>query len=262
MEANQTLNENEENQNNTDAQKLEELKDFLNTICGPMCSDAIESKPKDIPNYMINYLQNKFGYSSSGLQYEEKKELEKLRNEVEIFRDMDEHTYYAELQKQVKKEIKVNEKKSKIPPKPKPRLPPDEVIISDDEDYNDPDEIDQNLDNVEFIQKCNLNNKRIAVTENSLPDEDDGPIKTYKKSNELIEFMRINLMKSPIFSELSLDVLKQCIDAMEEKDIPAVTDVVKQGEIGDTFFFIEEGELECKIQFTKITKEGNRKKVE
>jgi len=118
------------------------------------------------------------------------------------------------------------------------------------------------LDNVEFIQKCNLNNKRIAVTENTIPDEDDTPIKTYKKNNELIEFMRINLMKSPIFSELSLDVLKQCIDAMEEKDIPAVTDVIKQGEIGDNFFFIEEGELECKIQFTKITKEGNRKKIE
>ena len=191
MEANQALNENEENQNNTDVQKLEELKDCLNSICGPMCSEAFESKPKDIPNYMINYLQNKFGYASSGLQYEEKKELEKLRNEVEIFRDMDEHTYYAELQKQVKKEIKVNEKKSKIPPKPKPRLPPDEVIISDDEDYNDPDEIDQNLDNVEFIQKCNLNNKRIAVTENTIPDEDDTPIKTYKKNNELIKFIFI-----------------------------------------------------------------------
>ena len=69
-------------------------------------------------------------------------------------------------------------------------------------------------------------------------------------------------MKSPLFSELPIDVLMQCIDAMEEKEIPAVTDVVKQGEIGNTFFFIQDGELECKIQFIKVTKEGHKKKVE
>ena len=254
---------NPEEQNNSDLQRLEELKEFLTNVCESMCLDALETKPKDIPNYMINYLQNKYGYSSSGLQYEEKKELEKLRNDVEIFRDMDEHTYYAELQKQVKKEVKVNDKKSKNPPKPKPRLPPDELIVSDEEDYNDMDEIDQNLDNVEYIQKCNLNNRRIALTENVINDEEDtGQIKTHKKSNELIEFMRINLIKSPIFCQLPQEILKQCIDAMEEKNIPAVTDVCKQGEIGESFFFVEEGELECKMQFTKITKEGNRKKVE
>ena len=254
---------NPEEQNNSDLQRLEELKEFLTNVCESMCLDALETKPKDIPNYMINYLQNKYGYSSSGLQYEEKKELEKLRNDVEIFRDMDEHTYYAELQKQVKKEVKVNDKKSKNPPKPKPRLPPDELIVSDEEDYNDMDEIDQNLDNVEYIQKCNLNNRIIALTENVINDEEDtGQIKTHKKSNELIEFMRINLIKSPIFCQLPQEILKQCIDAMEEKNIPAVTDVCKQGEIGESFFFVEEGELECKMQFTKITKEGNRKKVE
>ena len=254
---------NADEQNDLELQRTEELKEFLTNVCESMCLDALETKPKDLPNYMINYLQNKYGYSSSGLQYEEKKELEKLRNDVEIFRDMDEHTYYAELQKQVKKEIKVNDKKSKNPPKPKPRLPPDEIIVSDDEDYNDMDEIDPNLDNVEFIQKCNLNNKRVAVTENCVNDEDDiGKIKTYKKSQELIEFMRINLIKSPIFCELPQDILRQCIDAMEEKDIPAVTDIFKQGELGDSFFFVEEGELECKMQFTKVTKEGNRKKIE
>ena len=254
---------NEDNQNNSELQNIEDLKEFLTKICESMCSDAFESKPKDIPNFMIKYLQNKYGYSTSGLQYEEKKELEKLRNDVEIFRDMDEHAYYAELQKQAKKEVKVEQKKSKNPPKPKPQLPPDEIIVSDDEDYDNIDEIDDNLDNIEYIQKCNLNNRRIAVTENCVNyDEYLTPIKTFKKNNELIEFIRINLMRSPIFSELSMDVLLQCIDAMEEKNIPAVTDVVKQGEIGDTFFFIVEGEIECKIQFTKITKEGNRKKVE
>ena len=262
MEQNQMQSEKEEEQNNTELRKMEGLKEVLSNVILPMYEDTLKERPKDIANFMINYLRDKYGYSSSGLQYEEKKELEKLRNEVENFRDMDEHAYYAEMQKQVKKEIKVSEKKGKNPPKPKPRLPPDEIIVSDDEDYNDPEEIDQNLDNVEYIKEFNENNKRVAVSENCVPDDEDLSVKTFKKNNELIEFMRINLMKSPLFSELSMDVLKRCIDSMEEKSYSAVTDVVKQGEIGDNFFFVLEGELECRIQFTKITKEGNRKRVE
>jgi len=254
---------NEEEQINLELQEMEELKEFLTNVCESLCLDTVEKKPKDISYHMINYLHNKYRYSSSGLQYDEKKELEKLRDEVELFREMDEHTYYSDQQKIVKKDVKQTEKKSKVPPKPKPRLPPEEVIVSDDEDYNKEEEIDENLDNVEYIQKCNLNNKRTAVTENSLTEQDEqSQIKIHKKNNDIVEFMRINLMKSPLFSELPLSIVKQCIDAMEEKNIPAVTDVVKQGEIGDSFFFIIEGELECKMQFIKVTKEGNRKKVE
>ena len=110
--------ENEEKNNNPKNQNMEELKEFLSNICESMCVEANESKPKDIPNFMLKFLHNKYGYSSSGLQFEEKKELEKLRNDVEIFREMDEHSYYAEMQKQGKKEIKATDKKSKQP-KPK-----------------------------------------------------------------------------------------------------------------------------------------------
>ena len=254
---------NEEEHTNLELQEMEELKEFLTNVCESLCLDTVEKKPKDISYHMINFLHNKYRYSSSGLQYDEKKELEKLRNEVELFREMDEHTYYSDQQKQVKKEVKQTEKKSKVPPKPKPRLPPEEQIVSDDEDYNNEEEIDENLDNVEFIQNCNLNNKRSAVTENTLSEQDEqSQIKIHKKNSDIVEFMRISLMKSPLFSELPLPILKQCIDAMEEKNIPAVTDVVKQGEIGDCFYFIVEGDLECKMQFIKVTKEGNRKKVE
>ena len=141
---------NEEEQTNLEFQQMEELKEFLANICESLCLDIVEKKPKDISYHMINFLYNKYRYSSSGLQYDEKKELEKLRDEVEIFRRMDEHTYYSDQQKVVKKEVKQSEKKSKVPPKPKPRLPPEETIISDDEDYNNEEEIDENLDNVEY----------------------------------------------------------------------------------------------------------------
>ena len=37
--------------------------------------------------------------------------------------------------------------------KQKQRLPPDEIIPSDDEDYNNPDEIDNRLDDIDYIKE-------------------------------------------------------------------------------------------------------------
>ena len=248
---------------NKDLQSLE-LKKCLYEICEPMCIKIVQSKPKDIPNFMLSYLKSTFNYSSSGLRFDEQKELENLRSKVEMFKDMEEHAYYSEQSKQGKKEVKPAEKKGRGQPKPKPRLPYEDNVLSDDEDYKNLDDVDPNLDNLDFIKNCAENNKRISVTENCFVfDKQNLPaIKTHKKNPELFEFIRINLIKSPVFSELNFDVLKNIIDAMEEKNVPAVTDVVKQGDLEESFYFVAEGQLECKMQFTQITQEGNRKKVE
>ena len=248
---------------NKEEQSTLELKKILYSICEPMCMKVAQTKPKDIPNCMIKYLKSTYGYSSSGLHFEEQKELESLRAQIEMFKNMEEHANYSELIKNQKKEVKPVEKKGRNQPKPKPRLPIEENIQSDDDDYKNLDDVDTNLDNLDYIKTCIENNKRISVTENCFVFDKDMPnIKTHKKSAELFEFVRINLIKSPVFSELNFDVLKCIIDAMEEKNFAAVADVVKQGELDETFFFVVEGQLECKMQFTKITQEGNRKKVE
>ena len=254
---------NKENLNQEEQETLE-LKKILYDICEPMCMKVAQSKPKDIPNCMIKYLKSTYGYSSSGLHFEEQKELESLRAQIEMFKTMEEHNNYSIEQSKIqKKEVKPPEKKGRNQPKLKPRLPIEENIQSDDEDYKNLDDIDTNLDNLDYIKSRVENNKRISVTENCIIFDKDSPnIKTHKKSAELFEFVRINLIKSPIFSELNYDILKCIIDAMEEKNYAAVTDVVKQGELEETFFFVVEGQLECKMQFTKITQEGNRKKVE
>ncbi len=249
---------------NPELQNTLELKKCLYSICESMCINVVQSKPKDIPNYMINYLKSNFNYSSSGLRFDEQKELEYLRAQVEMFKDMEEHSYYSEQSKIVKKEVKPVEKKGRGQPKPKARLPLEENILSDDEDYKNLEDVDPNLDNIDLIKSYLENNKRVSVTESNIPfDKDSQPnIKTHKKNPDLFDFIRINLIKSPVFSELNYDVLKCLIDAMEEKNIPAVTDVVKQGDLEEAFYFVVEGQLECKMQFTKITQEGNRKKVE
>ena len=95
-------------------------KQRLIETCQKMCADISHEKPEDVASFMISWLQNNFSYSSSGLSFEEKKELHQLRNEVEIFRDLDEHNFYIETNKPLKKDPKEKEKKSKGPPKPKP----------------------------------------------------------------------------------------------------------------------------------------------
>ena len=98
------------------------------------------------------------------------------------------------------------------------------------------------LDNIEYIKECSKNNRRTAVCDRlAIEGEDKGKINFNKKSLELTEAIRIKIMKSPIFSEMPLDAIKQCIDAMEEKTVPAVNDVFKQGDIGDEFYFVLEG---------------------
>ena len=120
--------QNQTNQAQTKASQAEaqslELKKFLYSICEPMCIEAIQTRPKDITNYMINFLKTKYGYTSSGLRYDEQKELNNLRSQVEMFKEMEEHAYYLDQTKLGKKEmIKQPDKKGKNQPKPKPRLP-------------------------------------------------------------------------------------------------------------------------------------------
>ena len=249
-------------QNNTELQEKQQLKNAILKICEPMCIKLIKDKPQNITSYMINYLQNKYNYSSSLLRNDEKKELQKLKDDIEIFHDMDEHYYFVEQQNKLKKETKVVEKKSKIPPKPKPRLPPEEIIPSDDEDYNNPDEIDPRLDNPNFISSNLRVDPRPGTFENFTKNYQEVKYSLYDKPPQLFDFIKINLMKSPLFSELSLDALKKCIDAMEEKNFVSMNEIVKQGDYSNTFYFIAEGELECRMGFTKIIREGNKKRIE
>jgi hypothetical protein len=49
---------------------------------------------------------------------------------------------------------------------------------------------------------------------------------------------------------------------MTEVNYKAMNDVVKQGDYSDNFYIVLDGELECRMGFTIIKKEGNRTKVE
>lgn len=250
-------------QKDGELEQMKQLKKSILEICEPMCRKIMKEKPKDISSFMINWLQDKYNFSSSLLKNEEKKDLQNLKENLEVYHEMDEHTYFIELQNQLKKkEAKPPEKKSKIPPKPKPRLPPDDIMPSDDEDYDKEDDVDTRLDDNEFIKSYSKPEFRTGTFEIYDKNIQDIQIKKIEKTPEIFDFIKINILKSPLFSELSPDVLKTCIDAMEEKNFPAKSEILKQDEFSTLFYFIVEGELECKMGFTITTREGNRKKVE
>ena len=239
---------------------IESIKTEILNICEPMCLKIIKEKPDDIVQYMMQYLRNNYNYSSSLLSNEQKKELSQLKKELQFFHEQEENIYFIDSYLK-RKDIKTPDKKGKNTQKQRQKLPPEENIPSDDEDYNNPDEIDTRLDDIKYIKENAYSDIRpdyfeVKNINNNIE------INYNKKPENIFEFLKINLIKSPLFSELPFDVLTKCIDALTEVNYKAMNDIIKQEEYSDNFYIILEGELECKIGFTIVKKEGNRTKVE
>ena len=238
-----------------------ELKNEILNICEPMCLKIIKEKPEDIVQYMMKYLRNKYNYSSSLMNNAQKKELSQLKRELQFFHEQEENYFFIESYHKYKKDVKNPDKKSKSVSKQKQRIPPDEIIPSDDEDYNNPEEIDNRLDDINYVKQNTTKGIRPDYFEINNHNQ-KMEIKYNQKPEETFEFLKLNLIKSPLFSELSLDILIKCINAMNEVNFKAMSEIVKQGEYSDNFYIILEGELECKMGFTIVKKEGNRTKIE
>ena len=238
-----------------------ELKNEILNICEPMCLKIIKEKPEDIVQYMMKYLRNKYNYSSSLMNNDQKKELSQLKRELQFFHEQEENYFFIESYHKYKKDVKNPDKKSKSVSKQKQRIPPDEIIPSDDEDYNNPEEIDNRLDDINYVKQNTTKEIRPDYFEINNHNQ-KMEIKYNQKPEEIFEFLKLNLIKSPLFSELSLDILIKCINAMNEVNFKAMSEIVKQGEYSDNFYIILEGELECKMGFTIVKKEGNRTKIE
>ena len=240
--------------------EIDSIKKEILNICEPMCLKIIKEKPDNIVQYMMKYLRNNYNYSSSLLSNEQKKELSQLKKEIQFFHEQEENNYFIDSYLK-RKDIKSPDKKGKNTQKQRQKLPPDENIPSDNEDYNNPDEIDTRLDDIKYIKENS--NKDIRLDYFEIKNKNNNiEINYNKKPENIFEFLKTNLIKSPLFSELPFDVLTQCIDALTEVNYKAMNDIIKQEEYSDNFYIILEGELECKIGFTIVKKEGNRTKVE
>jgi len=67
------------------------LKEKIKPIMENMIFNLVCEKPENPALFMITWLQKEGGYTSNGLTIDEKNELERLRNEIRKYREMEAH---------------------------------------------------------------------------------------------------------------------------------------------------------------------------
>ena len=201
--------------------------------------EILMKKPVNIASFMIDFLSKQGNYTTSGLTFAEKKELEKLRNTVKRYRELDEFH---------KTEEEKNEENSD----------------SEDENedlMNSSDE--EKIENQVNIMKSNPKSQHKKNTRNSVSAEVYGifnkkkffvPKKIHKTEGQ-INRIKGKIISSFIFSSLDKKEIEIVIDAMEEKKFKIDEKVITQGEVGDCLYIVETGSLSC----YKILESGENK---
>ena len=201
--------------------------------------EILMKKPVNIASFMIDFLSKQGNYTTSGLTFAEKKELEKLRNTVKRYRELDEFH---------KTEEEKNEENSD----------------SEDENedlMNSSDE--EKIENQVNIMKSNPKSQHKKNTRNSVSAEVYGIFNKKKifipkkihKTDEQINRIKGKIISSFIFSSLDRKEIEIVIDAMEEKKFKIDEKVITQGEVGDCLYIVETGSLSC----YKILESGENK---
>ena len=201
--------------------------------------EILMKKPVNIASFMIEFLSKQGNYTTSGLTFAEKKELEKLRNTVKRYRELDEFH---------KTEEEKNEENSD----------------SEDENedlMNSSDE--EKIENQVNIMKSNPKSQHKKNTRNSVSAEVYGIFNKKKffvpkkipKTDEQINRIKGKIISSFIFSSLDKKEIEIVIDAMEEKKFKIDEKVITQGEVGDCLYIVETGSLSC----YKILESGENK---
>lgn len=175
---------------------------------------------------MIRWLQKSYGYTSTCLTIDERKELERLRNEVKRYRELDQHHG------------------------------------SDDDksqSEEDPDDVDASLDVIPPNKKKQSLIPRSGVSAEvygMFNKKENFTARNIPKSQEQIQRIKVRILHSFLFGNLESKDLNIVIGAMEEKKFKAKDHVINQGENGDCLYLIEEGNLECFVK-----REGKVQKV-
>ncbi len=129
-------------QTQTESSKAETPSQKLKPLIVEMTTELTSNHPSNIPEFLLNYLQQKNGYSNSGLTPSQRFELENLRRELLKYKKMEEHEKFIQEPKEQK------EKGKNIP------LPSKEIESEDDDD-----DIDFELDD-EAKNKIRVGDKK------------------------------------------------------------------------------------------------------
>jgi len=72
---------------------------------------------------------------------------------------------------------------------------------------------------------------------------EDFAIPSYPKSGAAVQFIDESLADNFIFASLSREERRLLIDAMKADSVPAGTVIINQGEVGDYFYVVEDGNI-------------------
>lgn len=102
----------------------------------------------------------------------------------------------------------------------------------------------------------NLQDRRVSVSAESMtPSRAFMPFSSNKKpkTREQCERIRASVADHFLFRDLDEEQYRDVIDAMVEKRANKDERVIEQGAVGDYFYIVEQGHLDCYIQDRKIT---------
>ena len=214
------------------SQLTQKVKPILNKLVNNIITD----KPENVVLYMINFLQKEGGVTSTGLTYEEKKELNSLRKEVNEYREREQNE-----KKRKEENNSISESVSES--------------VSSDEEY---DNFENKEEELKFQNRLNkkMNEKKMRtavsadVYGNYTKKENFKP-RFIKKTPEQILRIKNKVLSSFLFSNLDKKDLDIVIGAMDEKKLRPNEIAIQQGDDGDVLYVVESGELECSKHFTK-----------
>ncbi|MCQ2815772.1 MAG: cyclic nucleotide-binding domain-containing protein [archaeon] len=223
---------------------------------------------------MLNFLQDKCGYTTSGLTIDEKKELEDLRKQITDYREREKK---QEIVRRLSKgEIKPSDIISPPPPKAPETQNKINKIETKDEIKEEENESKSEIKSESFISEGEENDVMDEEEELKISKAIKAPTKVNRCSVSAESFASVNSLKytpkvvpkSPetinniksrlvslfFFSNLDSKDLQIVIDAMEEVKFEGEQNVIVQGETGDVLYIVDKGKLEC----FKTDKTGNK----
>ena len=202
---------------------------------------------------MIEFLQKKGGYTSSGLTIEEQNELQDLRKEIKKYQELEKAILEAENEnEEEEEENEENEEKEEKEEKENS----EEENNSNKSQTSSEEEEDEIMNEEELKKKKERKgkNKRAGVSAEAYGEfnkKEDFIPRVIEKTEEQKEKIKKRIISSFLFSNLDEKELEIVINAMDEKEYKPNENVITQGESGDCLYVVEEGNLDCTKHFTE-----------
>ena len=186
-----------------------EIKQKIFPYLKALTYEIVKNQPKQLEQFMIDFLTKQGNYTTSGLTKEEKKELELLRITVKHYRDMEKHNL-ASSQAEMDIDIKT------------PSISDNSYSEEEDNDVMDEKEEEKVNEKLSNIRKAQEGRARVSVSAEAygLYNKKQSFVpKIIPKNEDQMNRIKGKIISSFIFSSLEKKDLEVVINAMEEQKL-------------------------------------------